>query len=185
MLSRMIPAHVDEDVERAALRDRRLDRRLDVVALRHVAAHGVTTDRRRRLLRGRLVEVGDDDRRALRARAASPSPRRSPWRRPSPVRSSPRISSCAPTIYGAHVEFRDILAKRRMHRSFLPDPLPPEQIERIVGRHPPRAVRRLQPGRQHRRRHRRGEAARDRRGVRRRALPAQRPQLHLATRRCT
>ena len=38
----------------------------------------------------------------------------------------------APTIYGVRVEFRDILALRRMHRSFLPEPLPEEQIERIV-----------------------------------------------------
>ncbi len=30
------------------------------------------------------------------------------------------------------VEFREILAKRRMHRAFLPDALPTEQIERIV-----------------------------------------------------
>jgi FMN reductase [NAD(P)H] len=31
------------------------------------------------------------------------------------------------------VEFRDILAKRRMHRAFVPEPIPREQIERIVG----------------------------------------------------
>ncbi len=31
------------------------------------------------------------------------------------------------------VEFRDVLARRRMHRAFEPDPLPPEQIERVVG----------------------------------------------------
>ena len=31
------------------------------------------------------------------------------------------------------VEFREILGRRRMHRAFLPDPLPPEQIERVVG----------------------------------------------------
>jgi nitroreductase len=31
------------------------------------------------------------------------------------------------------VEFRDILARRRMHRAFLPDPIPEEQIERIAG----------------------------------------------------
>jgi nitroreductase len=30
------------------------------------------------------------------------------------------------------VEFREILAKRRMHRAFLPDALPSDQIERIV-----------------------------------------------------
>ncbi len=30
------------------------------------------------------------------------------------------------------MEFREILAKRRMHRAFLPDALPTEQIERIV-----------------------------------------------------
>jgi nitroreductase len=38
-----------------------------------------------------------------------------------------------PTIYGVDVEYREILRKRRMHRAFLPDPLPAEQIERIVG----------------------------------------------------
>ena len=31
------------------------------------------------------------------------------------------------------MEFREILGRRRMHRAFLPDPLPPEQIERVVG----------------------------------------------------
>ncbi|HZQ81229.1 MAG TPA: nitroreductase family protein [Gaiellaceae bacterium] len=31
------------------------------------------------------------------------------------------------------MEFRDILAKRRMHRAFLPDPIPQETIERIAG----------------------------------------------------
>jgi nitroreductase len=31
------------------------------------------------------------------------------------------------------VEFRDILARRRMHRAFEPTPIPHEQIERIVG----------------------------------------------------
>jgi nitroreductase len=31
------------------------------------------------------------------------------------------------------VEFREILARRRMHRAFLPEPIPPEQIERIAG----------------------------------------------------
>ncbi|MGH3003436.1 MAG: nitroreductase family protein [Gaiellaceae bacterium] len=31
------------------------------------------------------------------------------------------------------MEFADILAKRRMHRAFEPEPLPREQIERIVG----------------------------------------------------
>jgi FMN reductase [NAD(P)H] len=31
------------------------------------------------------------------------------------------------------MEFRDILARRRMHRAFLPDPIPDEQIERIAG----------------------------------------------------
>ena len=36
------------------------------------------------------------------------------------------------TLYGAGVEFRDILARRRMHRAFLPDPVPREQIERIA-----------------------------------------------------
>jgi FMN reductase [NAD(P)H] len=31
------------------------------------------------------------------------------------------------------MEFRDILSKRRMHRAFVPDPIPQEQIERVVG----------------------------------------------------
>jgi FMN reductase [NAD(P)H] len=31
------------------------------------------------------------------------------------------------------MEFRDILARRRMHRAFEPGPIPAEQIERIVG----------------------------------------------------
>jgi FMN reductase [NAD(P)H] len=31
------------------------------------------------------------------------------------------------------MEFRDILARRRMHRAFLPDRIPQEQIERVVG----------------------------------------------------
>ena len=37
------------------------------------------------------------------------------------------------------MEFRDVLAQRRMHRAFLPDPIPREQIERIAGviRHAP------------------------------------------------
>lgn len=39
----------------------------------------------------------------------------------------------ARTLYGAAMEFRDVLAKRRMHRAFLPDPIPEEQIERIAG----------------------------------------------------
>ena len=32
-----------------------------------------------------------------------------------------------------NVEFREILARRRMHRAFEPTPIPREQIERIVG----------------------------------------------------
>ena len=39
----------------------------------------------------------------------------------------------AATIYGARMEFREILSRRRMHRAFLPDPIPGEQIERIAG----------------------------------------------------
>jgi nitroreductase len=37
------------------------------------------------------------------------------------------------------VDYRDILARRRMHRAFLPDPLPREQIDRIANviRHAP------------------------------------------------
>jgi nitroreductase len=37
------------------------------------------------------------------------------------------------TIYGAQMEFRDILSRRRMHRAFLPDAIPDEQIDRIAG----------------------------------------------------
>jgi nitroreductase len=36
------------------------------------------------------------------------------------------------TVYGPRMELRDILARRRMHRAFLTDPLPPEQIERVA-----------------------------------------------------
>jgi FMN reductase [NAD(P)H] len=39
------------------------------------------------------------------------------------------------------VEFRDVLAQRRMHRSFLPDPVAEESIERIV-----RTIRRAPSG---------------------------------------
>lgn len=39
------------------------------------------------------------------------------------------------------MEFRDILAKRRMHRAFVPEPIPREQIERIV-----RVIRRAPSG---------------------------------------
>jgi FMN reductase [NAD(P)H] len=37
------------------------------------------------------------------------------------------------------MDFRDVLGRRRMHRAFLPDPIPEEQIERIVSviRHAP------------------------------------------------
>ena len=37
------------------------------------------------------------------------------------------------------MEFRDVLRRRRMHRAFLPDPIPEEQIARIAGviRHSP------------------------------------------------
>ncbi len=37
------------------------------------------------------------------------------------------------------MELRDILARRRMHRAFLPDPIPEDQIDRIAGviRHAP------------------------------------------------
>jgi nitroreductase len=31
------------------------------------------------------------------------------------------------------MELREILKRRRMHRAFLPDPIPGEQIERIAG----------------------------------------------------
>ncbi len=61
----MIPAHVTRMSSDAARRDRRFDRAFDVLTLGHVAAHRVTTDRLRRLLRGRLVEVRDDDGRPL------------------------------------------------------------------------------------------------------------------------
>jgi FMN reductase [NAD(P)H] len=41
--------------------------------------------------------------------------------------------------YGHPVEFREVMRRRRMHRSFLPDPIPEEQVARIVGviRHSP------------------------------------------------
>ena len=41
--------------------------------------------------------------------------------------------------YGAPMEFRDVLRRRRMHRAFLPDPIPEEQIARITAviRHSP------------------------------------------------
>ncbi len=37
------------------------------------------------------------------------------------------------------MDFRDILSRRRMHRSFLPEPIPEEQVDRIVSviRHAP------------------------------------------------
>jgi nitroreductase len=37
------------------------------------------------------------------------------------------------------LDFRDVLARRRMHRSFLPEPIPDEQVDRIVSviRHAP------------------------------------------------
>src|SRR3954451_20790611 len=38
----------------------------------------------------------------------------------------------AVTVYGPPMELRDILARRRMHRAFLRDPIPREQIERIA-----------------------------------------------------
>ena len=69
----------------------------------------------------------------LRTRAASRSRRRCPSRRRSPVLSSPGIWSCDRRYTVSTMEFREILGRRRMHRAFLPDPLPPEQIERIVG----------------------------------------------------
>jgi nitroreductase len=30
------------------------------------------------------------------------------------------------------LDFRDVLARRRMHRSFLPEPIPDEQVDRVV-----------------------------------------------------
>ena len=36
-------------------------------------------------------------------------------------------------VYGPGMELRDVLARRRMHRAFRPDPLPREQVERIAG----------------------------------------------------
>jgi len=37
------------------------------------------------------------------------------------------------TVYVPRIEFRDVLSKRRMHRAFLPDSIPRDQIERIAG----------------------------------------------------
>jgi len=31
------------------------------------------------------------------------------------------------------MEFREVMRRRRMHRAFLPEPLPEEQISRIAG----------------------------------------------------
>jgi nitroreductase len=45
------------------------------------------------------------------------------------------------TLYARRVELRDILARRRMHRAFLPDPVPREQVERIA-----RVIRRAPSG---------------------------------------
>jgi FMN reductase [NAD(P)H] len=44
-----------------------------------------------------------------------------------------------PVGYGGRVEFRDVLRRRRMHRAFLPDPIPEEQIARVANviRHSP------------------------------------------------
>jgi nitroreductase len=39
----------------------------------------------------------------------------------------------AATIQFDRMEFRDILSRRRMHRAFLPESLPEDQIERIAG----------------------------------------------------
>src|SRR5438309_1180098 len=39
------------------------------------------------------------------------------------------------------MEFRDLLARRRMHRAFLPDPVPEDSVERIV-----RTIRRAPSG---------------------------------------
>jgi nitroreductase len=41
--------------------------------------------------------------------------------------------------YGAPVEFREVLRHRRMHRAFLPDTIPADQVERIANviRHSP------------------------------------------------
>jgi len=36
-------------------------------------------------------------------------------------------------VYGPRMELHDILAKRRMHRAFLPDPIPQETVQRIAG----------------------------------------------------
>ena len=123
------PGARDEDVERAAVQDRGLDRGLHVVSLRHAQRTG-TADRPRGLLRHRLVEVGDDHGRSLareqRRRGGADA------LRAAGDQSRLPLDLMRATLYGGHMEFRDILARRRMHRAFLPDPLPREQIERIA-----------------------------------------------------
>src|SRR6476620_11381017 len=126
------PGAGDEDVQGAALRHRRVDGRLDVLPLRHVAAHGGPAERRGGLIRSRLVEVRDDDRRPfvgepLRRGGADPL-RAARHERRLALESRHRT-----TLYGASMELREILAKRRMHRSFDAEPLPRDQIERVVG----------------------------------------------------
>src|SRR5262249_33288610 len=57
-----------------------------------------------------------------------------------PDRVPARATPCRPN--GALlVQFRDVLARRRMHRAFLPDPVPPESLERIA-----RTIRRAPSG---------------------------------------
>src|SRR5690349_21649516 len=72
---------------------------------------------------------------ASRRAVAAPIPRAPPVTRAV----FPANLVTAATIYGAAVEFREILRRRRMHRAFLPDPLPDDQVERIANviRHAP------------------------------------------------
>src|SRR5581483_7525683 len=63
----------------------------------------------------------------------APSPRRCPSPRPSRARSCRRNASSPVTVYGPVAELADILRRRRMHRAFLPEPLPRDQVERIAG----------------------------------------------------
>ena len=159
-LSRMIPAQVTRMSTEPPCSLRGVDRRFDVGerSSRRSAPRGRRSPPRSALRRPRRSRRRRPS--LLPTRAAAPSRRRCPSRRPSPPPSCLRISSWRRRYTVRGMEFRDILRRRRMHRAFLPDPIPPRADRADRGRDPPRAVGRVQPGRQHRRRHRRGREAR-------------------------